>query len=397
MTTAPATDRPAYPWLPPGTEAVTLAADTGRVPAYEGVGAAALAQADRLLAVTPAVSLHDHPVRLPEPITAATWRAWRAAGRETLGYAGLARSGLAAIFASSLGGADLAALTRWAGLLHADLAHRTDAVAARSAADVPPGAAGTGGAAGMPGGRPLAVFLALEDLGGISGDLSGIEVLYGAGIRCAGLAYNAGNELGGGLSSDPDDGLTALGARAVQLMNQIGMIIDLSHVGDKTSIDACRASRRPVTITHAGARAVWPTPRMKPDDVLRAVASTGGVIGVEAAPNSTLSAAHPRHDLRAIMDHVEYIAGLVGIEHVGFGPDTFFGDHLGFYAALGHRNPWVMPDHEPIEWVAGMENPGESVRNATAWLIEHGWVAGDIARLAGGNAIRVLCSACDEA
>lgn len=374
----------AYPWLAPGHAGASLAADTGRVPAYSGVSSAALAQADELLAVTPAVSLHDHPVRLPEPINADSWRAWRAEGRETLGYAGLASSGLAAIFASSLGGADVPALTRWAGLLQADLAHRADAMPARSVADIPAGAANPAA------GRLLAVFLALEDLGGIGSDLSGIEVLYGAGVRCAGLAYNAGNALGGGLSSQPDAGLTPLGTTAVRLMNDIGMVVDLSHVGDATSLDACRASAAPVVITHAGARALWPTPRMKPDDVIRAVADTGGVIGVEAAPNSTLSAAHPRHDLAAIMDHVDYLAGLVGVDHVGFGPDTFFGDHIGFYRALGHRNPWPVPDHEPIDWVAGMENPGEAIRNATAWLLEHGWAKPEISSMIGGNAIRVL-------
>ncbi|HEY1706573.1 MAG TPA: membrane dipeptidase [Trebonia sp.] len=385
------TTRPAYPWLPADQCGVRLATDVARVPAYDGLDAGALERAGRLLATVPAVSLHDHPVLLPDPMEAATWQAWRADGRETLGYDGLAGSGLAGVFASSLSGADVATLTRWAGLLQADLAHRADAIPARLAGDVPPGAAGPSGT-----GAPLAVFLSLEDLGGVGTDISGIEVLYGAGIRCAGLAYNPGNALGGGLASDPDEGLTPLGAQAVALMNDIGMIIDLSHVGDRTSLDACRASTRPVVITHAGSRALWPTPRMKPDDVVRAVAETGGVIGVEAAPNSTLSTEHRRHDLEAIMHHVEYLTELVGVDHVGFGPDTFFGDHMGFYRALNHRNPWPVPDHEQIEYVAGMENPGEAIRNAAAWLIARGWTDTDIAKLAGGNALRVLRAVEDD-
>jgi hypothetical protein len=72
---------------------LALAADTGRLPSYDGVPAPALARADELLARYPAVSLHDHPVRLPDPLTPQTWQAWLADGREQLGYAGLAGSG----------------------------------------------------------------------------------------------------------------------------------------------------------------------------------------------------------------------------------------------------------------------------------------------------------------
>ncbi|HWG02516.1 MAG TPA: hypothetical protein VG164_11815 [Trebonia sp.] len=68
---------------------------------------------------------------------------------------------------------------------------------------------------------------------------------------------------------------------------------------------------------------------------------------------------------------------------MAFGPDSFFGDHMGFYRALSHSNPWPVPEHEPVEWVAGMENPGEAIRNAAAWLV-------------GGNALRVLAAVQDN-
>lgn len=81
---------------------------------------------------------------------------------------------------------------------------------------------------------------------------------------------------------------------------------------------------------------------------------------------------------------------------MAFGPDTFFGDHMGFYRALSHSNPWPVPEHEPVEWVAGMENPGEAIRNAAAWLVGHGWADTDITRLVGGNALRVLAAVQDN-
>lgn len=372
-----------YPWLGDGASVVPLAADVDRVAAYPGVDADLRHRADALLARLSAISLHDHPVRLPDPLTPATWQSWRDAGREHLGYGGLARSGLAGVFASALSTDDFDALARWAALLRADLAHRSDARLAEDPTGIPAGAAAAAGA-------PLAVFLGLEDLGAVGSDLTRIEALYGLGIRSAGLAYNAGNALGGGLSSAPDEGLTAVGRAAVRLMNDIGMLVDLAHVGDVTALDVCAATSRPVVVSHAGARAVWPTPRMKPDGVIRAVADTGGLIAVEAAPNSTVSRAHSRHELASVMDHFAYLVDLVGIDHVGFGPDTFFGDHVGFYTALGHRPAWTAPPHERIEWVAGMENPGEAIVNATAWLVADGWAEADIAKVVGGNALRVL-------
>ena len=149
-------------------------------------------------------------------------------------------------------------------------------------------------------------------------------------------------------------------------------------------------SRAPVVVSHAGARAVWPTPRMKPDAVLDAVADTGGVVAVSAAPNSTLSAVHPRHSLDSAMDHLTYLAERLGGEHVGLGPDAFFGDHIGLYEATGHRTAWATPPHEEVRYVAGLENPGEAARNVTAWLLDRGWPEADIARVIGGNVLEVL-------
>jgi membrane dipeptidase len=357
-----------------------LAADVGRLPEYPGVTAAARERAGRLLLRYPAVSLHDHPVRLPDPLTAQTWQGWLADGREQLGYAGLRASGWAAVTASALARPGLPEVLAWARFLRADmLANPGDAVFAADAGGIAAGAD-----------RPVAILLGLEDLGSIGEDLSGLEQLQDAGIRCAGIAYNAGNALGGGLASEPDTGLTRLGRQAVRLMNDLGLVVDVAHVGDVTSADVCRVSRAPVVVSHAGARAVWPTPRMKPDSVLAAVAGTGGVVAVEAAPQTTVSAAHSRHSLESVMDHLTYLADRIGIDHVALGPDTFFGDHVGLYRAGGHATAWETPPHEDVDYVAGLENPGETARNVTAWLVEHGWAETEIAKIIGGNVLRVL-------
>src|ERR1700728_1832827 len=338
----------------PASWPVTLAADTGRLPPYDGVSAEALAGAGQLLARHPAISLHDHPVRLPHPLAGATGQTWRADGRELLGYAGLAGSGWAAVVASALSTDDPGLLLRWARFLRDDMQlHPRQTVFAAGPGDIP-----------AAGGGPVGILLGLEDLDAVGTDLGVLPQLFDAGIRCAGLTYNNGNPLGGGLASNPDDGLTKLGEQAVSLMNDLRITV--------------------------GARAVWGTPRMKPDEVLDAVAGTGGVVAVSAAPNSTLSAAHPRHSLDSAMDHLTYLAERLGAEHVALGPDAFFGDHVGLYDATGHRTTWATPPHEEVRYVAGLENPGEAARNVTAWLLTHDWSEPDIARVIGGNVLQVL-------
>lgn len=356
---------------------VPLAADVGRVPAHAPRLSAP--QRDRLARLARgAVSLHDHPVRLPDPLTPASWATLESSGHQYVGDAGLARSGLAAVFASKLAGGTLAEALAFGDALAESLATAAHAYRAQSWADLRPD--GT------------AVFAALEDLGPLGTDLSGLDALYAKGFRSAGLAYNAGSALAGGLGEATDAGLTALGRDAVRRMEELGIVVDVAHVGDVSTVDVARRATRPVVISHAGARAVWPTPRMKPDDVLRAVADTGGLIGVEAAPGSTRSRRDTgAHTLDDAMRHLEHCVDLLGVAHVALGPDTFFGDHLGLYDAAGWPRPAVpgLPELD-IAYVAGLENPAEAAGNTAAWLIAHGWSDADITAVLGGNARRVL-------
>lgn len=358
---------------------VPLAADVDRVPAAGPDLTADQARRLSTLLDGTAVSLHDHPFRLPDPLTPDSWAILAGSGRQYLGDEGLRRSGLAAVFASKLAGGTLDEALAFATELRAAATDAAHAYPAESWSQVRPG---TG----------TAVLAALEDLAPIGTDLSGLDALRAAGVRSAGLAYNTGSALAGGLGQETDPGLSALGRRAIWVMEALGILVDLAHVGDASSVDAVAAARRPVVISHAGARAVWPSPRMKPDDVLRAVAGTGGLIGIEAAPGSTRSRAESGgHDLNDVMRHLEYCAELVGVEHVALGPDTFFGDHLGLYDAAGWPRP-ALPGRPALDagHVAGMENPAEAVPHAAAWLVTHGWSDEEITAVLGDNAARVL-------
>jgi membrane dipeptidase len=133
---------------------------------------------------------------------------------------------------------------------------------------------------------------------------------------------------------------------------------------------------------------------MAPDWVLKACAEKGGVIGVEAAPHTTLTLNHPQHSIESYMEHLEYIANLVGIDHVAFGPDTLFGDHVGlhhvFAEQLADSPADDVPRYDEVEYVQGLENPSESFPNIVRWLVGHGYSDGEIAKVVGLNVLRVL-------
>jgi membrane dipeptidase len=118
------------------------------------------------------------------------------------------------------------------------------------------------------------------------------------------------------------------------------------------------------------------------------------VIGIEAAPHTSLTQAHPEHSIESIMEHFEYCISLVGIDHVTFGPDTVFGDHVGLHHAFAAQLS-IAQAHEgrsfqEVEYVDGIENPGEGLLNCARWMVKHGYSDDDIAKAMGGNTLRVL-------
>ncbi|MEI7745095.1 MAG: membrane dipeptidase [Chloroflexota bacterium] len=370
---------------------IPLASETQRVPPFTvEVSDAEEARTWRLLAEHPAISLHDHLEVAPEDITRLD--EWVRDGHPSTGYEGLARSGLAAVFENF--GDGTATITsksgwKWSDVIHdigmryADWAHQDFVVRGETVADIQRAFAG---------GR-VAVIGALEAATPIENELDRIDVLYGLGIRMLGVVYSESNALGSGCREAVDGGLTGFGRRAVERMNRLGMLIDVSHAGDRTSLDTIKASAAPVCISHSGARELWPISKCKPDEVIRACAERGGVIGIEAAPGTTMLKTDLREaSIETFMRHFEYCVDLAGIDAVTFGPDTFFGDHAGSYGipsgallASGDSDyDAIVPEH-----VVGLENIGE-YPNIVRWLVRHGYSDDEIARVTGGNTLRVL-------
>jgi membrane dipeptidase len=154
-------------------------------------------------------------------------------------------------------------------------------------------------------------------------------------------------------------------------------------------------SDKPLILSHVGARALWESKRLCRDDVLRAVAETGGVIGVEAAPHTTMTMTRKTHDLDSYMEHFEYIANLVGIDCVSFGTDGLFGDHVGLHHVFAgslstQETANRTTAYEEVPFVKGLENPTEASINILRWLVRHGYGDEDIQKVIGLNALRVL-------
>ena len=383
-----------FQYLEPGTDyrEFELAKELDRVPSRKvEVSASQEERVERILDEHVAVSLHDHCFVVPQDF--GDLAEYRRQGRDFTGYAGMAQSGLDAVFDCLMDGtATITSKAGWKwddiiydlGMRLSDIAHQDFIVRGETLADIK--RAKENG--------QIAFIASLEAATAIENEVDRLDILYGLGIRSSGIAYSEANTLGSGLKEARDGGLTEFGRQAVRRMNKLGIAIDVSHSGDQTSLDTIEVSERPIFITHAGARSLWDTRRMKPDGVLKAMAAKGGVIGIEAAPHTTLTKKHPKHSIESYMEHFEFCADLIGIDHVAFGPDTLFGDHVGlhhyFAKQLSIRSAHGTQQFEEVEFVDGIENPAEAFPNIVRWLVKHDYSDGDIAKAIGGNVMRVL-------
>lgn len=336
------------------------------------------------------ISLHEHPTYFPKNI--AETLDYNRLGREFCAYEALSHSYLDCVFDNLMDGTNVISSLngwKWQDVLHdlgmrlCDLAHQDFLIQCKNVNDIYR-AHKEGKIAWVP---------VVEGAAPIENELDRIDILYGLGVRQLGVTYSESNALGNGLKEDNDGGLTKFGKAAVERMNKVGMLIDVSHCGPKTAYDAVMHSKKPIIASHVGARSLWDIKRLFTDDLIKAIASKGGVIGIEAAPHTTMTATHNTHDIYSIMEHFEYIANLVGIDHVSFGPDTLYGDHVGLhhtFAANLAKADTSADGYEEVPFVKGFENPTETSWNIIRYLVKKGYSDADIEKVIGGNALRVL-------
>ena len=146
-----------------------------------------------------------------------------------------------------------------------------------------------------------------------------VKLFYSLGQRVSMLTYNAQNNLGCGSTERRDCGVSDFGAAIIQKMNEVGMLVDVSHCGDMTTLDSFELSKKPVAITHSNCRALVNHPRCKTDEAIRKMAASGGVMGITGVRMFVRS--EEPTTIEHIVDHIDHVAKLVGVEYVGVGSD----------------------------------------------------------------------------
>ncbi len=218
-----------------------------------------------------------------------------------------------------------------------------------------------------------------------------VELFHDLGQRVSQLTYNARNKIGNGSTERVDGGISDFGAGIVAQMNEVGMAIDVSHSGDRTTLDACELSERPVLFTHSNARALNPGhPRCKTDEAIARMAETGGVMGITGVRNF-VKGSEPT-TIQDYLNHFDHVRDLVGIEHLGIGSDI---DLHGYddmppeqYAQLkaGYKDAYAFREKIDIE---GIDHP-KRMFDLTEGLIQRGYTNEHIRLVLGGNFQRVL-------
>ena len=241
----------------------------------------------------------------------------------------------------------------------------------------------------------IGIILNFQNLTHIEDDLDNLELFHCLGIRIAQLTYNSQNLLGSGCTERVDGGLSQFGVDAVRRMNELGMAVDLSHSGPATTAGAIAVSRLPVICSHIGVVALSDHPRNKTDDQLRAIADTGGYVGICTVPQFV--ARGRRATLDDVLDHLEHAIGVAGVEHVGIGTDWPGSDmpplirsmmnKEGERPEFGFHDPDTRFDH--TSFVEKLE-AWSDWRNLTAGMVGRGYSDADIRQLLGENFMRVM-------
>ena len=228
-------------------------------------------------------------------------------------------------------------------------------------------------------------------------DINTIELYHRLGVRMCQLCYNDKDLVGCGCAVEDDTGLTEFGGQVIKEMNRLGIVIDCAHTGYNTSMDAIAASQSPVIISHGNARSVCNNRRNCEDDLIKAIANNGGVIGFNGFPGFV--ADNPRPTLDDLLDHVDHMAGIAGPENICVGID-YFEYQAGVadddtatqvYNFLLDSGSWNREEYPapPWHWPEGIEMP-EKLENLTIGLYERGYSEDEIKGILGLNIIRVF-------
>ncbi|HKZ03102.1 MAG TPA: membrane dipeptidase [Pyrinomonadaceae bacterium] len=218
-----------------------------------------------------------------------------------------------------------------------------------------------------------------------------VDFFRALGQRVSQLTYNSRNLIGNGSTERRDEGISDFGVAIIERMNKVGMAVDVSHCGDRTTLDAFEISKKPVLITHSNCRAIVPGhPRLKTDEAIKKVGQTGGVMGITGV-RMFVKGDEPT-TIEHVLDHFDHVAKLIGPEHLGVGSDMDLYGYDAMPAELnkqlraGYKGSYAFREKIDIE---GLNHP-KRMFDLTDGLIRRKYSDKQIEGILGGNFERVL-------
>ena len=239
-----------------------------------------------------------------------------------------------------------------------------------------------------------------QDWNSVEEELRYIRVFFQLGCRMMHLTYNRRNMIGDGCAEPANAGLSDFGRAVVAEMNRVGVIVDVAHSGWQTSLEAAKVSEHPMVASHSGCATLNNHHRCKPDEVIRAIADTGGYIGICCIP----AFLGGNGDINAMLDHIDYVVKNFGVDHVAIGTDVAYSssatmqENQKIPKRRSSRSRWEslwLPNDFAPEWRQ------EHQRLSMAWtnwpiftigLVQRGYSDNDIQKILGDNVLRVACA-----
>ena len=234
----------------------------------------------------------------------------------------------------------------------------------------------------------VGIFLGWQNTAGINDQIAFLQLFHELGVRVMQLTYNTQNLSGSGCYESHDGGLSDFGREVVDELNRLHVLIDLSHVGEKTADDTIRHSKDPVCYSHVGCKTFKDHPRCKSDEQLRFIAGRGGFVG--ATPFPPLMARGPASTLDDFLDLVEHVVGLVGEGRVGIGTDFSQGEpYTPDYWVRDKGYARRLVDFGVLKFPDGLEGSAD-YRNLIPLMERRGWKEGRIRGVMGENWLAFL-------
>jgi membrane dipeptidase len=230
----------------------------------------------------------------------------------------------------------------------------------------------------------LAVTFDIEGMNALDGRIEMVEFYHHLGVRQILFAYNRNNLAGGGCH-DEDTSLTAFGRQVIDEMNRLGMFVDVTHTGYRTTMEVMEYTDRPVIFSHSNPKALCGHGRNITDEQIKACARTGGIIGVVGL-NRFLG--ENRTDSERLADHVEYLIDLAGPRHVGIGLDYAFPVEIEGIDTVIADNPQFWPKNEYPAGATTYAAPAQ-MRELVEVLMRRGQPERTVRDVMGGNFMRL--------